>query len=239
MRKKLIFFAGDIRREHCPFGFAWGKYEHLIDYDEASIASWVGSMGYIGLHRNRGDFSNKAITGFMKHAWLFDGNHNIIEAVSEGVLDRHPFHALLSDYVVILKPVVCEKAMMEAVKRGKWISELKLPYDDHFRFDLEIEESLFADKEIALANMRQYSLGVSCTELVALCYVGHRRELGLYRTKAGSRQVILPDAYLSTHFEVVWASKHTTPDNALMLGLHEEGCSMLREYWEQREKGGI
>ncbi len=94
---------------------------------------------------------------------------------------------------------------------------------------------LFQDKETALANMREYGLGVSCTEMVALCYVGHRRELGLYRTKLGKRQVILPDAYLSTHFEVVWASKYTTPDTALELGLHEEGCSMIREYWERRK----
>jgi hypothetical protein len=231
LRKKLIFAAGDIRREHCPFGFAWGKYEHLIDYNEATIAGWMGKTGYIGLHRNRGDLSNMAISGFMKHAFLFDGmNNTIIEAVSEGVVCRHPFHALLSDYAVILKPLVCEKVMIEAVERAK--SMVGCPYDDRFRFDLEIVDELFQDKETALANMRQYGLGVSCTELAALCYVGHRRELGLYRTKLGKREVILPDAYLSTHFEIVWASKHTTPENACLLGLHEEGIEQLRTYWE-------
>ena len=235
IRKQLIFFAGDFRREHCPLGLAWGKYEHLIDYDEATIASWLGKTGFIGLHRNRGDLSNIAINGFMKHAWLFDGSNNtIIEAVSEGVISHHPFHGLLSDYVVMLKPLVCEKIMTEAIERAKKIVDLRCPYDDTFEFDLEIEESLFSDKETALDNMRRYGLGVSCTEMVALCYVGHRRELGLYRVKAGRRQVILPDNFLSTHFEVVWASKHTTPENAVMLGLHEEGCSMLREYWEKR-----
>ncbi len=57
---------------------------------------------------------------------------------------------------------------------------------------------------------------------------------GYYRTKLGSRQVILPDSFLSTHFEVVWASRDTTPENAVTLGLHEEGCSILREYWDKR-----
>jgi hypothetical protein len=233
IKRALIFAAGDIRREHCPYGFAWGKYEHLIDYDEATTAGWLGKTGYIGLHRNIGDLSNMAISGFMKHAWISDGfSNNIIEAVSEGVLFRHPFHALLSDYVVILKPLVCEKVMIEAVERAK--SMIGCPYDDTFTFDLENEADIFKDKTTALDNMRRYGLGVSCTEMVALCYVGHRRELGLYRTKAGSRQVIMPDSFLSTHFEIVWASKHTTPENAHALGLHEEGCAMLIEYWEKR-----
>jgi hypothetical protein len=235
IRKRLIFLAGDIRREHCLGGFAWGKYEHLVDYDEMEMAVERSYPGYIGLHRNRGDLSNIAIGGFMKHAWLVDKhNHSaIIEAVSEGVVQRHPFHPLSTDYAVILKPRVTEKARYEAVERAHRM--IGCPYDDTFTFDIEVIDDLFQDKDTALANMKQYGLGVSCTEMVALCYVGHRRELGLYRTKAAGRQVILPDSFLSTaHFEVTWASKHTTPDNAHELGLHEEGQEMLREYWDKR-----
>jgi hypothetical protein len=234
LKKKLIFFAGDIRREHCLGGFAWGKYEHLIDFNEMEEAIRASAPGYIGLHRNRGDLSNIFIGGFMKHAWLI-GSYSleIIEAVSEGVLPRHPFHPLSTDYAVILKPLVSNEARYEAADRALMMRGCD--YDDQFKFDLEIEEELFRDKETALANMKKFKLGVSCTEMVALCYVGHRRELGLYRTKLGSRQVILPDAYLSTHFEIVWASQHTTPDNAHIFGLGDEGCSMLREYWERRK----
>ncbi len=234
LKKKLIFLAGDIRREHCLGGFAWGYWNRLIDYDEMAQAVERSYPGYIGLHRNRGDLSNIAIDGFMKHAWLVGMKNTveIIEAVSEGVVCRYPYHALNTDYAVILKPLVPEKVRYEACKRAREM--IGCPYDDTFTFDLEVEADLFQDKETALSNMKRYGLGVSCTEMVALCYVGHRRELGLYRTKLGNRQVILPDAYLSTHFEVVWASKYTTPDTALELGLHEEGCSMLREYWEKR-----
>lgn len=234
IRKKIIFLAGDIRRERSLGGFAWGYYERLIDYQEMDRAKEFSYPGYIGLHRNRGDLSNIAINGFMKHAWLI-GKHNhteIIEAVSEGVVKRHPFHPLNSDYAVILKPRVSAKVRYEAVERAERM--IGSPYDDQFKFDLEVEADLFQDKETAISNMRKFGLGISCTEMVALCYVGHRRELGLYRTKLGKRQVILPDAYLSTHFQVVWASQHTTVDNAHMLGLGEEGCAVLREFWEKR-----
>lgn len=233
--KEAIFLAGDIRRENCPFGFAWGYYNRLIDYEEMERARELSYPGYIGLHRNRGDLSNVAIGGFMKHAWLV-GMHNhaeIIEAVSEGVVKRHPFHPLHSDFALILKPLVTEDARYEAVKRAEMM--IGCPYDDAFKFDLEIEEELFKDKETALANMRLYGLGMSCTEMVALCYVGYRRDLGLFRTKLGRRQVILPDAYISTHFEIVWASKYTTPANAQGLGLGDEGYSMLVDYWKKRE----
>jgi hypothetical protein len=234
MRKKLVFLAGDIRREHCIGGFAWGKYEHLIDYHEMETAVSRSFPGYIGLHRNVGDLSNVAIDGFMKHAWLVDMHNTtfIIEAVSEGVIRRHPFHPLSSDYAVILKPRVPQKVRYEAVDRAHRM--IGCPYDDTFTFDLEVVDELFRDKDTALSNMKSFGLGVSCTEMIALCYVGHRRELGLYRTKLGKRQVIMPDSFLSTHFEIVWASSHTTFRNAAELGLHEEGLAMLYDYWDRR-----
>jgi hypothetical protein len=238
LKRKFIFKAGDIRRECCLGGFAWGRYPRLIDYEEAFAAQSFSGFGYIGLHRNRGDLSNVAISGFMKHAWIHTGPYQdmIIEAVSEGVLYRHSLHGLMSDYAVILKPKVADYAMTDAVERASFM--VGCPYDDQFKFDLEIVDELFQDKETALDNMKTYGLGVSCTEMAALCYVGHRRELGLYRTKAGSRQVILPDNFLTTHFEIVWASKHTTLDNALKLGLHEEGCTMLGGYWKRKTFDG-
>jgi hypothetical protein len=228
--RKFIFLAGDVRREHCIGGFAVGSYEHLIDYEEALFSNLFGCEGYIGLHRNVGDLSNIALPGFMKHAWIYLGGHNIIESVSEGVINRNFLYPTMSDYVVILKPNVPIDAMQIAVERAKMM--VGCPYDDKFKFDIEVVDELFKDKETALDNMKQFELGVSCSELVSLCYVGHRRALGLYRTKLGKREVILPDSFISTHFEIVWASKETKPEIAKELGLPEEGCKMIEEYWK-------
>lgn len=233
LRKKLIFFAGDVHREKAIGGFAWGSRdkERQISFEEACEALDAAEVGYVGLHRNIGDLSNVAIRGFMKHAWLHTGKNVITEAVSEGVLKRHALYALMSDFVTIGKPDVSPADMQVAANRIDRLAEIRCQYDDHFCFDLEVEESMFADKDIAIANMKKYDLGVSCTEAVALGYVGHRRKLGLYRVKLGSREVIIPDNYLTAQFPVFWASKYATPENARKLGLHEEGCDMLADYW--------
>ncbi len=228
LRKSIIYFFGDIHRSPSIGGFSWGYRDRLIDYDTALKALQLVKPGDIGLHRNIGDLSNVFIKGFMKHAWLFKSPEKIIEAVSGGVLLRHPLHAMMSDYVVILRPNVPIKAKREAVRRARGI--VGADYDDQFTFDIEIEASLFADKSVSLSNIKKYGFGISCTELVALAYVGHRRELGLYRVKVGSREVIMPDSYLSTRFDIVWASPHT--EIAISLGLHEEGCEMLNAYWK-------
>jgi hypothetical protein len=235
IKKNLIFTAGDIRREKCLGGFAWGKYEHQLDYDESMLSILYANEGYIGLHRNRGDLSNLGVPGCMKHAWIYTGGNNIVEAVSEGVLKRNHLHASHNtDYVIILKPRVSNEIQQKAAKNALYLAELNLPYDDHFKFNLEVNDFLFADKQTAQNNMKTFDIGMTCSEVVSVCYVGHRRELGIYRTKLGKRDVVLPDAFLSTHFDVVWASTHMTLDNALKLGLHEEGCSLLGEYWRNK-----
>jgi hypothetical protein len=240
IKKKLIFLAGDIRREKCLGGFAWGKYPHKLEYDESILSVLYADEGYIGLHRNIGDLSNKGYPGFTKHAWLYTGGNYIVEAVSEGVLKRnHMYASHDTDYLIILKPLTSIDVRKEAVKRALYLAYLKMPYDDHFKFDLDVEESLFADKEIALENMRKFDLGFSCSELVSFCYVANRRVLGIYRTKFGSRQVVLPDAFISTHFEIVFASKETTPETAKKLGLCEEGVEQLSDYWRKVNENKI
>jgi hypothetical protein len=236
LRKKLIFLAGDIRREKCIGGFAWGKYKHLLDYDESMFSILYANEGYIGLHRNRGDLSNVGVPGFMKHAWIYTGGNYIVEAVSEGVLKRnHLWASHNTDYVIILEPLVSDETKQEAAKRASWLADLNLPYDDHFNFDLEIGDTLFADKEIAQANMKKFDLGFSCSEVSAVCYAGHRRELGIFRTKLGKRNVVLPDAFISTHFKIRFVSKYTTPEVAKSFDLGEEGCTMIEEYWKERK----
>lgn len=234
LKKSIIYFLGDIHRSPSIGGFSWGYRDRLIDYDIALNVLQLVKPGDIGLHRNIGDLSNVVIKGFMKHAWLFKSPEKIIEAVSEGVLLRHPLHAMITDFAVILRPHVSVKAKREAVRRG--IDTVGADYDDTFTFDIDIEKSLFADKETALANMRKFGLGVTCSELVALAYVGFRRKLGLYRVSMGKRLVIMPDQYLSTHFDIVWASKETTPEIAASFGLHEEGVELLRDYCSSRGK---
>jgi hypothetical protein len=234
IRKKLIFFAGDIHKDSNLTGFSWDTHKRLINYNEAMSSIYYTGEGYIGLHRNIGDLSNVAIPGMFKHAWIYTGDNYIVESVSEGVLERNFLHAVMSDYVIILKPLVSVEARLEAVARSQRLADLKMPYDDKFEFDLEVEEILFADKDIALANMKKYGLGTSCSETIALGYVGHRRELALYRVKLGNRLVILPDNFVTTHFEIVWASKFTTPEIVKKCGLHEEGVEMLREFWKDK-----
>ena len=234
IQKKLVFLAGDMHREHSPFGFAWGHYPHAITYDEAYHSILYAQEGYVGLHRTIGELSNVAIRGAFTHAWLYLGGTDIMEAVSEGVLRRSFLYPTMSDYVVILKPLVSLDARHEAVQRALLMEGC--PYDDRFQFDLEIEDGLFADKQTALANMRQYGLGLTCSEMVALCYVGHRRELGLYRVRHGNREIILPDQFMSTHFEVTWASQSARPELLNPLGLSEEGSVMLDEYWKNNRR---
>jgi hypothetical protein len=236
IKKKLIFLAGDIRREKCIGGFAWGKYEHFLDYDESMFSILYANEGYIGLHRNRGDLSNVGVPGFMKHAWIYTGGNYIVEAVSEGVLKRNHLHASHgTDYLLILEPIISREVQQEAAKKALYLSELNLPYDDHFKFNLEINDSLFADKDIAQENMKTFDIGMTCSEVSSVCYVGHRRELGIFRTKLGKREVVLPDAFISTHFKIRFASKYTTPEVAKSFDLGEEGCTMIEEYWKERK----
>src|SRR3990172_2102065 len=119
--RELVFLAGDIRSlSHWPFA-TWAKDEHLVRYEEILEALPLIRYGDVGLHRDRGYLSNLAIPGFMKHAWIhvqddqpkqtaeeklryFLGGHEIVEAVSEGVLCRSPLYAMRSDYVIIIGP---------------------------------------------------------------------------------------------------------------------------------------
>jgi hypothetical protein len=236
LRKKLIFLAGDIRRERCFGGFAWGKYKHLLDYEESMFSILYANEGFIGLHRNRGDLSNVGVPGFMKHAWIYTGGNYIVEAVSEGVLKRnHLWASHNTDYLLILEPLVPVEVRQEAARKALYLAELNLPYDDHFRFDFDIGDSLFADKKFAQENMKKFDLGFSCSEVASVCYVGHRRELGIFKTKLGKREVVLPDAFISTHCKVIFASKYATPEVAKSFGLEEEGCTMIEEYWKERK----
>jgi len=230
IKKYFIFLFGDIRREHCLLGFAWGKKEPLISKEEAIEGVSVSKPGFIGLHRNAGDLSNTAIGGCFKHAWLHVHDSKIVEAVSEGVLLRHALYPLDTDYAVLLEPIIDKDALDQAVERVLTI--VGTAYDDTFSFDLEREDEIFKDKVTALDNMKQYGLGVSCTETVALGFVGHRKELGLFRVKEMGKLVIMPDNYMTTHFKVVWASKSMTVEQAKAFGLPEEGCSILQDYWD-------
>jgi hypothetical protein len=229
IKKELIFLAGDLHGTPRFPWFAFGERERLVSVEEALEAVSIAEPGDIWLHRNRGDFSNLGIPGCMKHAWISVDSSpvpKIVEAVSEGIRHRHPLYPLMTDYAVLLTPNVSWEARTTACGRAAYL--VGQPYDWRFRFDLENEEQIFTDKTLALENMRSGHFGFSCSETVALCYVGCRRQLGLYRVRSMGRQVILPDNFLTTHFTVKWVSSSLSGDVAADMGLHEEGCDMLR-----------
>lgn len=233
IKREVIFGLGNIRREHCLGGFAWGKFEHLISIEEAKKMVARAKPGYIGLHRNRGDLSNTGIKGCFKHAWLHVEDDMIIEAVSEGVLHRDALYPLIeSDYAVILKPAISKVARAEACRRGHTIEGCL--YDEGFEFEWTRPDKYFADKKTAEANMKKYCK-FSCTEAVGFCLAGNRRKLGLFRVEVMNKQVIMPDNYMKVTFEIVAMSKSLTPEIANELGLHEEGVTMIEEFIGRRK----
>ena len=68
--RKLVFFAGDIRKiESFPW-LTWAVKKHKVCFDEILEALPLVQFGDVGLHRDMGYLSNVAIPGFMKHAWM-------------------------------------------------------------------------------------------------------------------------------------------------------------------------
>ncbi len=158
--RRIVFWAGDVRRlSHFPW-VTWDVSEHLVEYDEASSALPLIRPGDIGLHREKGYLSNLAIPGFMKHAWIHldgpvcfrdpDGGERtdttgmqIVEAVSEGVLRRSALFPIRSDYTVILRPRgVTPEEVHWALDKARRIIGCR--YDADFEFDIEDELKLFA-----------------------------------------------------------------------------------------------
>jgi hypothetical protein len=243
--RKFIFFGGDIRKLSTFPWVTWAKKEHLVHYEELVPALNLIEYGDIGLHRDRGYLSNVAIPGFMKHAWIHTEaglyNPRIVEALSEGVVKRHPLYPLYSDYTIILTP---RDKVEDRHRRGACLKANQIvgrPYDHNFRFNIKEEIKYYEgaepigdlerDLDKAGNILHKYDIAFSCTEVVAYAWWHLREQLGIYRDKYRGKPVIIADTYMNRNWKIRWASESVTIDVAERLGLHEEGLSLVEE-WE-------
>ena len=244
-RNALLTLAGDL---HYVNGFPWFSYahrKHKVHMDEILEALKLVTHGDVGLHRDSGYLSNLFIPGFMKHAWIHtkDQHHptdpnTIVEAISEGVVERNAVYPLLSDYSVILEPlgVTDEDRKGACLKATRIVGE---SYDFDFEFDIEAELKFYkgGDKQTAAHDMSDMQDGLqkkhafSCTEVASYAWWHRREDLGLYRTRRFGQTYITADCFMRRGWKIKWASESTTVDAARKLGLHEEGMSLVEDYW--------
>jgi len=117
-------------------------------------------------------------------------------------------------------------------------------YDVNFSFNMEEElkwlkatnidvkkaEEDESELKRAVQNHRgEFDMAFSCTETVATAWWHKRHALRLYRKKSRGRMVIVADQFVNHGWEIVWTN--VKPEEAKKWGLHEEGVSMLKDYW--------
>jgi hypothetical protein len=225
--RRLVFWFGNIYlKPHAPF-FDTAPPEPQMSYEEGLEALRHVKAGDVGLHREWGAFSNLAIPGFMKHAWIHTNNPvdntkaEIIEAISEGVVKRSAMYPIMSYYTIIIRPVHATKEQVaRAVSKAEKI--VGFVYDADFKFDIE-EELKHMDEpvdrgiegvtrelrehDVLRTNIKShYDGGFSCTETIAYSWWHRRKALGLYRTRARGKDVILADNILNRGWQIVWMS---------------------------------
>lgn len=242
--RKAVFFVGDIRRLHKFPWVTWSVHHHEVNYDEILEVLPLIKYGDVGIHRDKGYLSNWAIPGFMKHGWIHVNEGlevpRIIEAISEGVIERNAIYPMFSDFTIILTPKdVTEKERKGACKKAKGVIGEK--YDVNFKFDIEEELQYYTgehkedarhDLEVGKENLKRYDGAFSCTELVSYAWWHKREDLGLYRKQSRGKSVILADDFLNGDWRIKWMSKSVTVEDAHKMGLHEEGLEMIKMYLE-------
>jgi hypothetical protein len=251
LKRKLVFFFGDLRRIQCFPWITWDVHKKMVNYHEALKGIKKAKAGDIGLHRDKGYFSNLAIPGFLKHAWIHitDGTDlehaEIVEAVSEGVLKRHALYPVMSDFAIILRPPnVDEKDIKRAVRFANKL--VGCEYDVDFEFDIEqvhekmakVDDDAREGKEefhTSRDNLKERYGSFSCTEVVSFCWWHRRRKLQIGREEYAGKEIIKPDS-LIRGFQIVWASKQTTPEMARKYKVPEVIVQKLEDYWTKRKK---
>jgi hypothetical protein len=236
--RKLVFFFGDLRRLRVFPWLTWDVHQHMVGFDEMLDALPLIRPGDIGLHTDRGYFSNLVIPGFFKHAWIFTDfspHLQIVEAVSEGVLHRNALVPMRSDYVIILRPKpVSPDEIRGAVKKARQIVGAK--YDVHFKFDIEEElryyqgrypEEAADDLRTGQAWLQEFDHGFSCTEVVSYAWWHKREALRIQRVRRGLQEIILADGFLNPNWEIVWKSASVTPKAARSYGLAKDEFRFL------------
>lgn len=251
LSRVVIFAFGDLRSEPCFPWFSFGGRKHLVTPDEALQALSLARYGDIGLHRDRGYFSNVTIPGAMKHAWIHTNDvyatqseqgktgGTITEATSDGVLSKNALVPYLTDYAILLRP----QGLTDQQRRGACLRAQQIQgadYDVNFRFDMESQAQFYENPDnlaaaqnegvCQAAMMRRWDRSFSCSEAVAYCFWHVRETLDIYRRRVLGRDAILPQDYLDFNFDIVWASTSLTDQIAAYMGFSEKALLKLYGY---------
>lgn len=258
--RRFAFWAGDVKFGwQWYFGllplphFSWVQHEYRVSPEDLLGACKLLKGGDIMLATKDGYvFSNAAIPGCFKHAGIIThagsdvALHQLVEAVSEGVVERHPLHAR-ADLMIFVRPKhMHDSERIEAVKTARNL--VGCAYDSDFEFDIEKELSLLnqqmssdVDKEdtselsrLKINMQGGYDIAFSCTEVVATAWWFRRRQLGIARKRVRGRFCIVADQFVNRDFTIVWTN--VSESEAEKRGLHEEGVRELAAYWG-KEKG--
>ncbi len=253
----LVFRIGKTRWlgwKHFPFVVTWAAESRSIDLNEVLLEALPRAQaGDVLLHRDRGFLGNVAIGGAMVHAGLYVGGDQVVEAVAEGVLRRHAAHILFSDYAMIVRPVFDAPAARELAIREAlgWAERIVgFPYDPLFRFGCRRQRELILHEGRERAVQRKVRF--CCTKVPYFCYFDRIEELGLKRRRATTwlhralswvglhpgRTVVDADMYVHGRFELVWASRKTTPEWARRRRSRPEYVRKLEEYWAREAASG-
>lgn len=233
IKAKITFWVGDIRRlDSFPY-LTWAGHEHKLSYREMREASDICRAGDIGLHRDAGYASNLAIPGGFKHGWICVENGDIVEAVSEGVLKRGNLAPLISDYVVILRPMgINKQEINEAVRRAEGI--VGCEYDANFNFDFGGQARVMPDTQeksfVQNLDSGNFHMAFSCTEVVGYSWYHCKDKLRIFRSKYAGRDAIIADDYLRMNFGIVWMSASVTPEWAKECGMPEEAVQKIKDF---------
>lgn len=224
----LVFNLGHIRRlDFFPYFTIYGYDVHKMTLRAAREVCSLTQPGDIGLHRDQGFLSNLAIPGGFKHAWIFVGNNDCIEAVAEGVLKRDALVPLYSDYVIILRPRgVSPTERKRALRRAENL--VGCEYDANFRFDFEKEEEAYVNCQNLCAGA--FHAAFSCTEVASWAWYGSRNKLGISRSVYAGREAVIADDFVRFNFDIVWISQSVTVEWAEKQKMHPDAIQKIKNF---------
>lgn len=225
----LVFNLGHIRRlGFFPFFTSYGYDVHKMTFKDARIGTYVARPGDIGIHRDEGFFSNLAIPGGFKHAWVFIDNYDCVEAVAEGVLRRDSLTPTYSDYVVILRPIGTTKPEVDsAVNKAKNL--VGCEYDANFKFDFEQMDAEY-EKYTKNITAGGFHAAFSCTETAAFSWYHCKDKLGIFRSMHAGREAVIADDFLRFNFGIVWMSPTVTLEWAQKSGMHSDAVARIKGF---------
>jgi len=197
LQEKIIFFVGDIAYEgwRHPFWFTYQPSSYSFkgeEYQRALNLVYHGGLepGDILLRAYKKYIDRWFIPGDLNHAGLYlgrnsQGFHEIIHAMSEGVLVETIFDFMRTDYFVVLRPTTLTRQQRRKAAANAYEYRGR-PYDSGFRFT------------------DHFSL--CCTELVGAAYEEFKDNFRLPTKERFGREktLVADDIFLSDHVEIVF-----------------------------------